>query len=466
MNFMSERFKKDMDKINLDEELKGKTIKLMKNAMELKNKPRKRMFFRRNFLIPAMSFALVLILIFGIPSFNDPFVINVQAQDLMEGIKGEKVDITTDFSKAFLDSTSEFSMEMFKQLANKENAVYSPVPLYLALGLVVNGAEGDTKNEILNVLAKYGITVDELNLYYKSLIQELTQKKKDTKLTIKNSIWYHDNFEVKQDFLKTNKTYFDAYAYKRDFRASGTPEVINNWVKQVTEGKIDKMVEEIDPNVVMMLFSSIYFDAKWENPFSKANTSQGEFHVSEKKKVNADFMYKKAYIEAFHNDNEKEQGVMLPYSDGRFAFMAILPDEATDVREYIKTLDKESIAQKMNSLKTMDVALRLPKFEIEFGKSIIDELKALGIVEAFDKNKANLSGMGSASGNLYISEVSQKTYIRIDEEGTQAASVVKIEASDESLGFYANFNRPFVYMIIDTKTNLPIFMGVLDNPNN
>jgi serine protease inhibitor len=460
---MSERFKKDMDKIKLDDKLKNKTIKLMENAMEQRKKPSKRFFFRRNFLIPAVSFMLIVALIFGITSFNEPFVINVQAQDLMEGIQGEKVDTTTDFSKEFLDSTSDFSMEMFKKLATKENAVYSPVSLYLALGLVLNGAEGETKNEILNVLAKYGVTSDELNLYYKSLIEELTQNNKDTKLTISNSIWYDDIFDVNQDFLRTNKTYFDAYAYKKDFGASDTPEIINNWVKQVTKDKIDKMVEEIDPNVVMMLFSSIYFDAKWEKPFSKERTSQGEFNVNDKLKVNADFMYKKDNMKAFEND--KEQAVMLPYNDGRFAFMAILPNENTDVREYIKTLNKESIAQRMISLQTADVTLVLPKFEIEFGKSIKDELKALGIVEAFDDYKANLAGMGSASGNLYLSEVAQKTYIRVDEEGTQAASVVKVEVSDKSLGMFISFNRPFVYTIIDTTTNLPIFMGILDNPS-
>lgn len=464
---MSERFKKDMDKINLDEELKGQTIKLMQNAMEQRKKPSKRFFFRKSFLIPAVSFGLIVALIFGIPSVKAPFIINVQAQDLMEGIQGDRVDTTTDFSKGFLDSTSEFSVEMFKQLANEENAVYSPVPLYLALGLVVNGAEGETKNEIINVLAKYGVTADELNFYYKSLIQELTQNNKDTKLTISNSIWYDHVFNVNKHFLRTNKTYFDSYAYKQDFRAPDTPEIINNWVKQVTQGKIDKMVEEIGPNVVMMLFSSIYFDAKWEKPFSKASTSQGEFNVSDNLKVDADFMYKRDYTEAFEND--KEQVVMLPYNDGRFAFMAILPNENINLREYIKTLNKESIAQRMNSLQTADVTLGLPKFEIEFGKSIKDELKALGIAEAFDKNKANFTGMGSASGNLYLSEVAQKTYIRVDEEGTQAASVVKVEVSDESsgsLGLFMNFNRPFVYMIVDTTTNLPIFMGVLDNPNN
>jgi len=382
---MSERFKKDIDNIKLDDKLKNRTIKLMENAVEQRNKKRRTFFLRRNFLIPAVSFVLIIALVFSITSFNDSTVLKVQALDLMKGVTGENVNTTTDFSKEFLDSTAGFSMDMFKQLSKKENAVYSPVPLYLAMGLVLNGAEGQTKTELLNALAKYDITADELNLYYKSLIAELTQNTKDTRLTISNSIWYDDDFNANPDYLKNNKTYYDANAYRIDLRAKETPDVINSWVKQVTEGKIEKMVEEIDPNVVMMLFSSIYFNAKWEDPFSKESTSQRAFVANGKTEVMVDFMYRKADMKSISND--KEQAVLLPYNDGRFAFVAILPNEDTDVRDYIASLDKDSIAQKMDSFEVKDVSLHLPKFEIEFGKSIMDELKALGIKEMFDERK-------------------------------------------------------------------------------
>jgi serine protease inhibitor len=459
---MSKRFREDMDKIIMDEKLKNKTVNLMRNALQKKQNNKRILFTRKSFLIPAISFCLLAAFVLGIPRAKNPAFVTVKAGNLMEGVKGKEVTLKTEFSKQFLDSTSEFSIDMFNRLSKEENAVYSPTPLYIALGLVLNGAEGKTKDELMAALGKYGITQEELNLYYKSLISQLTTNQKDTTLSISNSIWYDNDFNANQAFLETNKTFYDTYAYKLSFKDTSTPEVINSWVKQVTRDRIDKMVEKIDPEVVMMLFSSIYFDATWENQFSKNSTALREFKVKDSAAIKTDFMFKKDNMK--YIDNEIEQAVLLPYNDGRFAFMAILPNEATDIREYIADLNKDSIAQKITSFETNEVTLYIPKFEVEFGKSIMDELKALGIKEMFDRSKANLRGMGSAGGNLYVSEVAQKTYIRVDEKGTEASSVVKVEVSAESMGTYIAFDRPFVYTIVDTTTNLPIFIGVMDNP--
>jgi serine protease inhibitor len=427
---------------------------------------RRNMFLlKKTFYIPAAAVLIIISMLFGIPRFKGNSGIKVQAENLMAGVKGENIAVTKDFSKAFIDSTAEFSIEMFKQYAGEENAVYSPTPLYLALGLVLNGAEGETKEELIAALGKYDVTAEELNLYYKSLMAQLEQNTKDTKLNISNSIWYDNHFNVKNRFLETNKTYFNADAYKVDFRAPETPGAINNWVKKATENKIDKMVEEIDPQVVMMLFSSIYFNSSWEQKFIKNNTRVGVFNINDTLKVNTDFMNKKEEMKYINNENE--QGVFLPYSGGKFAFMAVMPNETVDMKQYISELNKDSISEKLNSLRTGEVKLSLPKFEIEYGKSLETALKALGIKEMFSRESADLSAMGNSIGNLYVSDVLQKTYIRVDEEGAEAASVVKVEIRTTSVAIdevSINFNRPFIYAILDTETNLPIFLGIMNNP--
>jgi serine protease inhibitor len=462
MIFVSERFRKDMDSIKLDTKLRNKTISKMR-AAALGENSKIRLTTGRFALTAALSFIFVFALVFGLPYKKPSLVTNAQVENLMEGVLGENVEITKDFSREFIDSTSEFSLEMFKLLSEEQNAVYSPTPLYLALGLVLSGAEGNTKKELVETLGKYGVKEEQFNLYYKSLIASLTENN-DTRLSIANSIWYDKGFDVKQGFLKTNKTYFDAEAYRLDFSASETPDVINRWVRRVTENKIDKMVDRIEPDVVMMLFSSIYFNGTWKEEFDKDITREGVFDIKGIGKVKTEFMNKRGEMK--YIDNEEEQVVLLPYSDGRFAFMAMLPNENKDLRKYISELNKDSISEKLKDFKTDEVTLSLPKFEVQHGKSIKDEIKALGVKDMFELKKADLSGLGI--GDIFLSDVKQKTYLRVDERGTEGASTVRVDVKFGGHiedGISISFNRPFVYAVIDTETKLPIFLGVMDNPH-
>lgn len=172
---------------------------------------------------------------------NNPIAGIAHAKDLMKGIRGDKVDTLDSFSKEFIDSTNEFSVEMFKQLVKEKNPVYSPTPLYLALGLILNGAGGQTKTQIEAALTKHGLEPADLNMYYKALIDDLTENSKGVELDICNSMWYDNNrFEPNIKFFNINKAYYDANAYMLDFNEPDAPKAVNNWINIVTKGKIDK----------------------------------------------------------------------------------------------------------------------------------------------------------------------------------------------------------------------------------
>lgn len=212
----------------------------------------------------------------------------------------------------------------------------------------------------------------------------------------------------------------------------------------------------------MFLFSTIYFEGKWEKPFKEKDTFRDTFYVDDNTNVSVDFMKMKNEIKNFKS--ETEQAVMLPYKGGRFAFVAILPEEGTDIRDYVSNMTKGSLSDIVGNMYKTEIT-NLPKFEIEFGKIINKELMALGMTDMFDSS-ADFSGMNrGGESNLYVSEVMQKSFIKVDEKSTIAVSAVKIEmALKSSEPYYIIFNRPFVYAIYDTKTNLPLFLGILDNP--
>ncbi|QAA33839.1 serpin family protein [Clostridium manihotivorum] len=456
---MSEKFKKDLDNINLSDDLKNRTIAKMQSS--LKEKKKTIIFLRRSFLLPVTSFFLIAI-IFTFFIFKGPFNNTVKAEDLLQGIKADKVETKSTFSKEFLDSASSFSFSMFKQLSKEKNALYSPTSLYLALGTVLNGTDGDTKTQLLKALSKYGLTENDINLYNKNLIADLSKDKKV--LNISNSIWYDDKFAINKDFLKATKTYYNTSAYKLDLQKADTVETMNKWVSNSTNNKINKIVDNIDHNTTMLLFSSVYFDNQWKHAFPKENTHKGNFLAGNNSAIETDFMSEENIVRNL--SNSVEQIVALPYKDDNFSFVAMMPKDNTDIRTYIANLDDDVITSKINSLKSSEVTVNLPKFKVEFGKELNNELSSLGIKDLFDAGKANLNKMSEDKEGLFVKKITQNSYLSLDENGTKAASVTKVEITKSAiLSNLITFNHPFVYAIVDNHTNLPIFMGVMDDPS-
>ncbi|MBQ7827403.1 MAG: serpin family protein, partial [Clostridia bacterium] len=373
----------------------------------------------------------------------------VEAADLMDGITAEDIEgRRTD--KAFKKNQMRLAVELFQHTAaasEGENMMISPLSIQLALAMTANGADGKTLSEMEKVLGG-SISIDKLNEYLYTYQNALPSTEK-TKLNIANSIWFRDTFGVNQAFLQTNADYYGAAAYRSPFDDQ-TVKDINNWVNQNTDGMIDEMVQSIDPDTMMYLINAIVFDGKWKATYSESDVIKSSFYAYNGTKQNAKYMYSK---EEIYLDDGKATGFMKPYSGGDYSFAALLPNEGTDIYDYIAGLSGDGLRKTLDKAKSTKVHAYLPKFESDYSISLNGILSDMGMPTAFSM-EADFSGISDIE--TFISEVLHKTHITVDENGTKAAAVTSVENTYKGVddSYYVRLDRPFVYMIVDNKTNL------------
>ncbi len=401
-----------------------------------------------------LSLSLVVLMLFNMSS-----CVKIKAVDLMEDIKENTVTGKTP-DDTFNASTADFAVELFKSsIINNENSLISPLSMMLALAMTANGADNETKAEMEKVLGG-DLTIEELNKYLYSYVKGLPSEKKYN-VNIANSIWYNENQDsyFERDFLQTNKDYYDASVYMSPFDAQ-TVKDINNWVEDKTKGMIDEIVKQINSNTVMYLINALSFEAEWEEKYEKKNVYDGEFTSVKGEKQNVEMMRSE---EVKYIKNDKASGFIKDYKDGKYSFVAILPNSDISINEYISSLTGDSLMETIKGAKNTGVTTVMPKFSYDYSFVMNEALINMGMGTAFDRDKANFSKMGSGmDGNLYIGEVIHKTFITVDESGTKAGAVTKVEMRDKSVT--ANtviLDRPFVYAIIDNTTNLPLFIGTV-----
>lgn len=387
------------------------------------------------------------------------------AENLLEKIQAEEINQEKDLTDVFLAGNINFSFDLFKTISSEENAFFSPVPIYHSLALLANGANETAKEEILASLGLGDLPLEEVNASYRQLINNLESQKEEGQLTLSNSIWYDLDFKANEDYLKTNKTYFDTDSFKIDYSNKESPDFMNNWISDQTNGKIEKMVDTIDPSAVMYLFSTIYFKADWKMPFKASDSYESEFLVNDEK-LEVEKMTGRFELESVQSADE--EGVILPYKKGNYSFIALMPKEEVSVRDYLASLNPEKLLQLKNDTVKEEIEILLPKFELSYEKTLNEALKEMGIQKIFDENENSLSGMGEADGNLFVNEILQKSYFTLDEKGTEAASAVSSEIDTTSMPMpveVIDFNRPFLYGIIDEDSDLPLFLGIMDRPD-
>lgn len=374
-------------------------------------------------------------------------------------------DVTADHTD-FYKILQEFSYEIFKASdEGDENRMVSPASVFLALAMTLNGADGDTKDEMINALKARGLSDEDINMAARDF-QILARKTSgNTKLQIQNSVWYREGFIPDTDFIQKNVDYYKAVAKALDFDDEKSADIINSWVSEATNGTIEEIIDSISPDAVMYLINAIYFNGKWETPFSGEDTYEGNFYTGDSS-VNAKFMNRIGDMDYIDYDDAK--GVILPYDDERFVFLALIPKEGyetEDIKEYFSGSNLENIFTVSTEKK---VDLSLLKFESEYETEMNDILKSLGMKKAFSPGEADFSLMNeNRERNLFIEQVKHKTFIRVDEEGTEASAVTSVEirmTSIPSSEVTLRFDRPFIYAVLDTKTNVTLFMGVMDNP--
>lgn len=383
---------------------------------------------------------------------------------LFNGIKDEDREVgkmDNELNLAILN----FSWNMFKESSKEDgNIMISPPSAYLVLAMTLNGADKETKTEMLNTLGAKNISLDTLNQGLNDWMYSLTTNR-TAKFDIANSIWYREGFNVSKDFLKRNNDFYSAYIKNLDFKKADAPDHINKWVSKATNGTIDKIVEEINEDVMMYLINAIYFKGNWRDEFSANKTNESEFKTP-KGKIKTDFMNRRGVMDYIQSG--KVEGVVLPYSDESFVFVALLPEEGQTPKDLIDKLNALDLIKLTNNREEKNIELSLPKFESSYEDVLNDKLSALGMVKAFEPYSADFSLFREdLKKDLYISEIKQKTYIKVDEKGTEASAVTAGTVETTSMPLELQrlvFNRPFVYGIIDVETGIPLFIGIMENP--
>lgn len=408
----------------------------------------------KRILTMGLGVVLTITMVINLTSFG----LKVKATDLMEGIKSGNVTGKS-IDERFIGTTADFSIELFKKSVGEKNTLVSPLSVMLALAMTANGADKATLAQMEKVLGN-GMSIDELNEYLYSYAKSLPNKKK-SKFNISNSIWFREGFHVEEDFLQKNANYYKAAAYRSAFDDQ-TMKDINNWVKDKTDGMIDEILKKISPEAVMYLINAIVFDAEWMEVYESIDISEGSFKNLDgtNKKVEMMSSTESGYIK-----EDNALGFIKPYKNGDYSFVALLPDEDVDFHDYISTLTGETFINIIESAQKKLVRATLPKFSYEYEIQMNDILRDMGMVDAFDEGKADLSRISGSKSNLVISEVLHKTFISVDEKGTKAGAVTKVEVSVTSAPQveYVTLDRPFIYAIVDNSTNLPIFLGAVTN---
>lgn len=351
-------------------------------------------------------------------------------------------------------SEIDYSMSFIRSVVAVEdkdtNLAVSPYSAGVALSMLAEGAEGQTKAEFNKALN---------DCLFKS--EDLGGNDKITVNSV-NSLWIDDDFSVRNRYVNLMQKDFDALVTTLSFSDPATVKAINNWCSEHTNGKITEIIDELSPNDVMVLVNALYFKAPWLNPFDEHMTSSAKFHGS-KSVSDVDMMARKAYMN--YAEYNGCQLVELPYEGGRYAMYVLLPPEDMDINELIGYLSQESYDAAMNSLQSKEVLLKMPKVKVETSLLLNQSLQHMGIRTAFT-GAADFKGI-SEMGPLSLGLVKQKCYVEISEKGTEAAAVtsaqIRMTALRPSQYVRMTVDRPYLFFVTDKQESNILFAGRIMN---
>lgn len=384
-------------------------------------------------------------------------------KDKREEDKGKDL-ILTEREQQKAESDNQFTFKLFKEaLSGHEagkNLMLSPLSVSMAIGMTSNGSKAETLEGIRTALEFKNFTEEEVNSYYGKLIGELPQLDPRATLKIANSIWYRSGFDVLPAFLQTNVNNYKATVEALDFASPTAKDKINGWVNTNTNGKIPTIINQVSGNAVMFLVNAVYFKSNWKHQFDKSKTAKRDFHLDGGTKVQADFMVSKSTM----NTRVYQDAAVyeLPYGNDKYSMVFVLPNQNTTVAQLAATLDQVKWKTWMSGLTQITSDVILPKFKFEYNIKLNDCLSNLGMDMAFT-DAADFSRIRSA-GELRIDEVKHKTFIEVNEEGTEAAAATSVGIIFTSAPEPVLINRPFLFAIREMKTGLIVFTGIVNNP--
>lgn len=392
------------------------------------------------------------------------------------------------------ETMKQFAYHLFGQMTDAENPVISPVSAYLTLAVAGCGANGTTKDEFYNVLGQ------NMEMLAGEIKKDFSIRGDYANLSLANAAWFDTRFTINNKWFDTARHLADAEIFQAELFQKETMDAINQWSRYKTNGMIDRLLTQpFDRQAMLALFNTIYFRGVWAYPFSKYKTKKEPFYSNGSSRASHILPHTKqvdmmnmegSQLECISNDFA--QGVILPYHTnrkftydetnpydediqeltwdfrGKLAFVAIKPKGDISIREVYRRLDSKIMHKLLTGKKSEMIDLKLPKFEVVFDKVLNEGLINMGLAQCFDSGRADFSSMGKSTNGdtLYVELVRQKAKIIVNEHGTEAAAVTELIAAlcavFDTKKLY--FNEPFFYMIMDMEHEMPLFMGILDNP--
>ena len=327
-----------------------------------------------------------------------------------------------------------------------ENLLVSPYSAGVALSMVMEGAAGQTRVEFDDALNGCIFKAEDLGSNDSIVVKSA------------NSVWVGDNFSIRNKYVNLLEKDYDAFITTQNFLDPATVQAINNWCSENTEGKINKIVDRLTSNDVMVLINALYFNAPWQKAFDAEQTRKETFHGL-KGDVQVDMMSKRGKFR--YAQYQGCQMVELPYAGGRYSMYVVLPPEGIDVNSMIPYISESAFDTAMGMLDSREVIFAMPKFKLETSLILNEALQDMGIETAFS-GAADFGGI-TAMGNLAIAQVKQKCYIDVTEEGTEAAAVtsvqVRLTSADRNPVARMTVDRPYIFFIQDSQSGNILFAG-------
>ncbi len=367
-----------------------------------------------------------------------------------------------------LNANLQFSFDIFNSVQQqdaRENLMISPNSVAFALSMLYNGAAGETQQAIADTLNLQGMSIENINQSNATLMSVLESADPQVQLAIANSLWARQGVEFLPDFLQQNQQYYEAEVTTLDFSDPNSLATINNWVAEQTENRIPTILDSINPMATLYLINAIYFNGNWAQEFDADATQDRTFYpLAGEERLHPTMSQRGEY---HYLETEEFQAISLPYGDNRLSMYVFLP--TGDLTEFYGQLTAENWTDWMSQFSSRDGSIQLPRFQAEYDVSLENLLADLGMAIAFDASQADFSALSNES--MVVSEVKHKTFINVNEEGTEAAAVtsVSVRATSVAIGdppFNMTVDRPFFYAIHDNQTGTLLFMGQIVDPND
>jgi len=389
----------------------------------------------------------------------------LQTPDSQELKKFQNSDLT--------HAMNRFSLSFFQKLSanQQKNIISSPLSAAIALSMTYNGASGSTAEAMARTLKIQGLPLEQINPLFLTLRKQLTQNK-EVELKLANGLWGKEGLTFDPDFIKNNTNYFGAEVSELDFGKKGAHQIINQWVEDKTQNKINHLVkaDDFSPLTILVLVNAIYFKGLWSQTFKTENTRPVLFTHSDQSQTETQTMHLSAKTPYLQGTDFEAVALSYGKQEKNLRMYLFRPNDSIALSDWVKKLEASNLENWLQNFQEQQVNLALPRFKTEFEIELKKLLSDMGMGIAFDSDQADFSAMLAQGSDAYLSKVRQKAFIEVNEEGSEAAAATSVQVNLRSMPmerpFNIQFNRPFFYLIHEEATNSILFMGSTERPEN